>query len=158
MTQLLPRIALAIAVALAITTVASAQSDLRIGTWTLNVAKSVYAPGPPPASETRTYAAHGNTLQVSIESVDPKGNHTSLRYAAGDDGKDYPMTGLSFANAVKMQRIDSQTFIVTTKKDGAAIGTTRGEISKDGKTLTLTTRMINSSGGTIKNIGVYDKR
>ena len=32
---------------------ALAQSDNTLGTWTLNVAKSTYDPGPPPMSETR---------------------------------------------------------------------------------------------------------
>ena len=158
MKQLLLRITLTILAALAFTSLAVAQSDLRVGTWSLNIAKSKYTPGPPPSSETRTYMAQGKVLQVSVENVDAKGNHASLRYTAGDDGKDYPMTGLSIANAVTMKRVDARNFVVDTKKDGKIIGTTRGEISKDGKTLTLTSQTLNPTGGAINNIAVYDKR
>src|ERR1700722_11354540 len=151
-------ITLTILAALAFTSLAAAQSDLRVGTWSLNVAKSKYTPGPPPSSETRTYMAQGHGLQVSIESVDTKGNRASLRYTASDDGKDYPMTGLTVANAVSIKRIDARNFEVDTKKDGKIIGTTRGAISKDGKTLTLTSQTLNSAGGAINNIAVYDKQ
>jgi hypothetical protein len=143
---------------LAVATLAQAQNDLRLGTWALNVAKSKYTPGPAPASETRTYKTQGAALQVSIESIDTRGNRASLRYTAGDDGRDSPMTGLAFANAVNMKRLDSNTFQIDTKKDGKVIGTTKGEISKDGKTLTLTSKMTNPTGGAITNIAVYDKR
>lgn len=156
--QILLRATLTVVAALALATIAGAQSDLRIGTWSLNVVKSKYTPGPSPSSETRTYTAQGGALQVTIESIDPKGNRASLRYTAGDDGKDYPMTGLSFANAVSMKRIDPRNFEVDTKKDGKIIGTTLGEISQDGKTLTLTSKMANPAGGTITNIATYDKR
>jgi hypothetical protein len=158
MKRLLLQTTFTILAVLAFTNLASAQADPRVGTWTLNVAKSKYTPGPPPASETRTYTAQGKALQVSIESVDPKGNRSSLRYTATDDGKDCPMTGLTFANAVSIKRIDARNFEVATKKDGKIIGTTRGEISKDGKTLTLTSQTLNPAGGAIVNIATFDKR
>ena len=138
--------------------VVRAQGDPRIGTWALNVAKSKYTPGPPPAKEIRTYTALGHGMSVSIDSVDPRGNRVSLRYTAGEDGKDYPMTGLAFADAVAMRRVDAWTFDVDTKKDGKVIGTTRGEVSKDGKILTLTSKLIVSASQVITNIAVYDKQ
>ncbi len=137
---------------------AHAQADSRIGTWALNVAKSKYLPGPPPASETRTYAAEGHAMRVTIESVTTTGQHTSLRYLAGDNGNDYPMTGLAIADAVAMRRISASTFDVDTKKSGKVIATTRMEISQDGKVMTLTSNMTTPTGQTIHNVGVFEKQ
>jgi hypothetical protein len=135
-----------------------AQSDPRIGTWTLNIAQSKYTPGPPPAKEIRTYAAAGLTLSVSVESVDQQGNHVSLHYAASENGKDYPLTGLASADAIAMKRIDAQTFESYTKKNGKIIGTTRGKISKDGKILILAVQSVSPTGQAISNIAVFDKK
>ena len=135
-----------------------AQDDPRIGTWALNVAKSKYTPGPPPAREVRTYTTLGHTINVSVESVDLHGNRASLRYTAGENGKDYPMTGLASADAIAMRRIDGRTFEADTKKNGKVIGTTRGEISKDGKILMLTFKSISLAGQAITNVAVYDKQ
>jgi len=137
---------------------ARAQADSRIGTWILNVSKSKYIPGPPPVGEKRIYAAEGHAMRVSIDSVDVNGNHVSLRYLASDDGKDYPMSGLAFADAVAMRRISADTFDVDTKKSGKVIATTRVEISNGGKVMTLTSRMVTADGHTIDNVGVFDKQ
>jgi hypothetical protein len=140
------------------TTVVYAQSDPRVGTWKLNLAKSKYTPGPAPAAETRSYAAKGRAMQVSIDSVDAKGAHVALHYTAGDDGKDYPLTGITFADAIAIRRVDARTFDVDTKKDGKIIGTTRTEISKDGKVLTLLSKTTSPAGQAINNLAIYDKK
>jgi hypothetical protein len=145
-------------VALAATGMVWAQDDPRIGTWALNVAKSKYTPGPPPAKEIRTYTVLGHTMNVSVESFDLHGNRVSLRYTASENGKDYPMTGLASADAIAMRRIDGRTFEADTKKNGKVIGTTRGEISRDGKILMLTFKSISPAGQAITNIAVYDKQ
>jgi hypothetical protein len=135
-----------------------AQDDPRIGTWALNLAKSKYTPGPPPTKEIRTYSALGHTMNVSVESVDLHGNRVSLRYTAGENGKDYPLTGLASADAIAMRRIDGRTFEADTKKNGKVIGTTRGEISADGKILMLRFKSISPDGQAITNVAVYDKQ
>jgi hypothetical protein len=145
-------------VAIATTGMVWAQDDPRIGTWALNVAKSKYTPGPPPTREIRTYTALGHTMNVSVESVDLHGNRVSLRYTAGENGKDYPLTGLASADAIAMRRIDGRTFEADTKKNGKVVGTTRGEISTDGKILMLTFKSIGAAGQAITNVAVYDKQ
>jgi hypothetical protein len=140
-------------------TTAYAQSDPRVGTWKLNLAKSKYTPGPAPAAETRSYtAAHGGAMQVSIDSVDAKGAHVALHYTASDDGKDYPLTGIAFADAIAIRRVDARTFDVDTKKNGKIIGTTRTEISKDGRVLTLLSKTTGPAGQAINNLAIYDKK
>ena len=158
MSKLFNRAIILAAFAIAVTGIVWAQVDPRIGTWVLNVAKSKYTPGPPPAKEIRTYTASGPSMTVSVESFDLHGNRVSLHYTAGENGKDYPMSGLSSADAIAMRRIDARTFETDTKKDGKVIGTTRGEISNDGRSLMLTSRVITAAGQTITNIAVYDKQ
>ena len=158
MRKLFTRATILAVVAIAATGMVWAQNDPRIGTWALNVAKSKYTPGPPPAREIRTYTALGHTVNVSVESVDLHGTRVSLRYEARENGKDYPMTGLASADAIAMRRIDGRTFEADTKKNGKVIGTTRGEISTDGKILMLTFKSISPAGQGIINIAVYDKQ
>ena len=47
--------------------VTSAQSDPRIGTWTLNVAKSKQTATPSRKSETRTYESSGDNVTMHSE-------------------------------------------------------------------------------------------
>jgi hypothetical protein len=156
--KFLTRRAILAVLAISVTGTVGAQGDPRIGTWALNVAKSKYTPGPPPAKEIRTYTALGHTINVSVESVDLHGTRVSLRYEARENGKDYPMTGLASADAIAMRRIDGRTFEADTKKNGKIIGTTRGEISTDGKILMLTFQSISPAGQAITNVAVYDKQ
>lgn len=159
MRNLLTRAAIFAVVALASTGMLWAQDDPRFGTWTLDVAKSKYDPGPPPSKEVRTYAAaDGHNISVSVESTDSKGNRVTLRYVASEDGKDYPLSGLAAGNGISTKRIDARSFEAYTKKDGKVIGTTMGEVSKDGKTLTLTFKSSGPDGQPITNVAVYDKQ
>jgi len=134
------------------------QNDPRAGTWKLSLAKSKYTPGPPPSSETRTYEIQGHAMKVSIDSIDAKGNQVSLRYTAGDDGKDYPLTGLGFADAIAVKRVNADTFVMDTKKGGKVIGTSKGAISKDGKVLTVTSETTMADGTAVHNVAVYEKQ
>jgi hypothetical protein len=156
--KLFTRVIILAVVAVAATGMGWTQGDPRIGTWALNVAKSKYTPGPPPAREIRTYTVVGHTTNVSVESVDLHGARVSLQYAAAENGKDYPITGLAAADAIAMRRINGRTFEADTKKNGKIIGTTRGEISTDGKVLTLTFKSISPAGQAITNVAVYNKQ
>jgi len=134
-----------------------AQEDPRLGTWALNVAKSKYDPGPAPASETRTYSADGLMTKVNIETVDNSGKHQVTSYSGRDDGKDYPMIGVPFADMATITRVDANTFHMDTKKSGKVIGTAKVEVSKDGKMMTITSEM-NVAGRVFKNTAVFDKQ
>ena len=158
MRDLFSRATILVVVAIAVAGIVRAQADPRIGTWALNVAKSNYIPGPPPAKEVRTYTVVSSAVSVSVESVDLYGKRVSLHYTAGENGKDYPITGLASADAIAMKRIDAWTFETDTKKNGQIIGTSRGKISKDGKILVLTSKLVSPAGQSITNVAVYDKQ
>lgn len=138
--------------------IAQAQSDPRIGTWKINLAKSKYNPGPAPQSDTRTYEASDGGLKATIEEVAANGNHITAMYTAKYDGKDYPYTGNPNVDTVALKRIDAQTTELTMKKGSKVVGTNRIVISKDGKMMTQTANGINARGQLANNVAVYDKQ
>ena len=87
-----------------------------------------------------------------------RGCKVDLAYVANDDGRDYPVAGLAFADSIAVKRVDAHTFDMDTKKGGKVIGTSRAQVSPDGKTLTLTSRMTGAGGKPIRNVAVYDKQ
>jgi hypothetical protein len=149
-----------VVLALARSGVTLAQSDPRVGTWKLSVAKSKFDPGPPFKSETRTYALSGGGYTVGADRVPGDGTHQKYEYSAKYDGKDYPITGQgpAGADAIAAKRVDANTTESTVKKAGKVLFTTRSVVSKDGKVLTLTSKGTTASGQPINSVYVYDKQ
>lgn len=127
-------------------TVAAAQTDPHVGIWHLNVGKSVYDPGPPPRSQTRTYTPNGDGVSVVIETMQPFGAKTITKYSAHYDGKDNPLIGNDNADSIAVTRIDAWTFESTTKKGGKVVSTVRNTVAKDGKTMVVASKGVNAQG------------
>jgi len=51
--------------------------DPVVGTWTLNVEKSKFSPGPAPKSQTRTYSAGADGVSLSVSGVGADGTAIS---------------------------------------------------------------------------------
>ncbi len=132
--------------------------DPVVGTWTLNLAKSKFSPGPGPKSLTRTYAqtAQGTISTSTGVAADgsPISTHSTYRY----DGKDYPYTGDPDLDTVSLKSVNASTVRFTLKKAGKVVGTGTRTISADGKVLTLVTKGTNAKGTPSHNVGVYDKQ
>ena len=139
--------------------VASAQSsDLSLGTWVLNVAKSTYSQGAAPKSSTRTYTAAPNGYTFLSKGVDADGKATTVQFTIAFDGKYHVMTGSATVDSIMVKRIDANNFESTQTKAGKVVIRTKRVISKDGKTLTGTTTGTNAAGKAYTNVEVYDKR
>ena len=137
----------------------SAQAaDPAAGTWELNVAKSTFSPGPAPKSLTRTFEVTGADVKYTLKGIDAEGKPTLVQYSAKYDGKDYPVTGSQDFDAISLKRVDAATAQATLKKGGKAVQTTTRVVSKDGKTLTLTTTGKDAKGQAVNNVLVFDKR
>jgi hypothetical protein len=137
----------------------SAQAtDPASGTWELNLAKSKFSPGPPPKSQTRTCEVTGADVKYTLKGIDAEGKPTLVQYTAKYDGKDYPVTGSQDFDAISLKRVDAGTAQATLKKGGKVIQTATRVVSKDGKTLTLTTIGANAKGQAVNNVLVFDKR
>jgi hypothetical protein len=133
----------------------SAQSDPRIGTWKLNVAKSKTTR----QSETRTYESSGDSITMHTEVVNGDGSKQVYGYTGKTDGKDNPYTGQQPGGAETLSiKRSGNTFTAENKKGGKLLFTTRATVSKDGKVMTLTNKGTDANGQPVNSVLVYDKQ
>ena len=133
-------------------------TDPLVGTWELNVGKSKYGTGRAPKSETRTYVVAGQDIRATVKSVGIDGKPTSMEFMMNDDGKDRPMTGHPDADALSIRRVTASDVEFTLKKTGKVVITGTRTISKDGKTMTITSKGTNAAGQTTHDVAVFEKR
>ena len=135
------------------------QSDPRIGTWKLNLAKSKYSPSPPPRSNTAIFEAVGQGLRITTEGIDAQGNPTKTDTGViSFDAKSYPYTGNLAYDARSYKQVNASTIEYTSTKAGRVVQTTTMLISADGKSRTLTTTGVDEKGQQINNVGVWEKQ
>jgi hypothetical protein len=155
-------IVMAVCFVAALASVVSADGDPRVGTWKLNLAKSRYVPGPAPKSLTLTYEATATGLSALTQGTDDKGspiNPDKNKVNIILDGKDHPTQTTNAAyNTTAWKRVDANNWNIVRKKDGKITQNAKNVVSKDGKTLTITTRGTNAEGKTFNNRAVYDKQ
>ena len=137
----------------------SAQSkDPVAGTWTLNLAKSKFAPGPPAKSGKAVITASGaDGVKVVFDGVAATGDKVHWEYTGQNDGKDYPMTGNPDADTVSLKRISATSVETTYKKGGKVTIVNVRAVSADGKTLTVTQKGTNAAGAKVDNLLVFDR-
>lgn len=133
-------------------------ADASVGVWKLNLAKSIFKPGPPPFAETRTYSAQPNGVRTTVKTTWADRKSTTVEYPANYDGKDYPVSGSRDVDAVVLTRMDDFTSAATLKHAGKEIGVARRVVSRDGKTMTISYKGINTRGDLVDNVAVYDKQ
>jgi hypothetical protein len=146
---------LLVGLALAVTATAA---DQHSGTWKMNPAKSKYSPGPAPKSTTVKVEADEQGVKIDAEIINADGSPTHVQYDAKFDGKDYPVTGIPYADAVSVKRIDANTIEATMKKGGQVTMTVTTKVSKDGKTRTSTFKGKDAEGRDVLNVVVSDKQ
>ena len=132
-------------------------SDVLIGTWKLNEAKSKFAPGSS-KNTTVVYEAVGDNVKVTVDGTDGAGKPTHNEWTGKYDGKDYPVTGDPTSDARSLKKLDDHTLELTVKKDGKATINGQIVVSADGKVRTVTTSATDSKGKKVKNTAVYDKQ
>ena len=140
--------------------VTSAQGEVRVGTWTLNLAKSTFSPGLPPQRQTLTFRAAGPQWVALLQGVDASGtpiNPDMNNLAITFDGKDHP-TATADYDTTAWRRSSGNTYEVIRKKAGKVVLTSTNVLSNDGKTMTITTKGVNAAGQTVHNVRVYDRQ
>jgi len=137
---------------------ASGAADSVVGTWTLDLAKSRFDPGPAPKSQTRTYAATADGIDLTVEGVAADGSKVSQHSSYKYDGKDYAITGAADYDTLSLKRIDANRVESEQKKGGKVVGHTVRTVSADGKTMTLDSKGTDSKGGKYKNVMVFDRK
>jgi hypothetical protein len=135
-----------------------ANANPQVGTWTLNVAKSSYSPGPAPKSQTLKIEAWGDDgLTYSADGVAADDKTTHAEFQAKFDGKDYEFKGNPDADTLSYKKIDANTLEATLKRKGMPAITANVVVSADGKTRTVTQTGKNAQGKDLKIVSVYEK-
>jgi len=126
------------------------------GTWKENVAKSHTST--PNKNQVVEFTAQENGLKLAADGIDADGKTFHVTYAAKFDGSDYPLTGFTGADTIAIKRIDANTFSELIKKAGEEVVSARLVVSKDGKTLTRTTKEKNAKGQNVSSTYVLEKQ
>ena len=153
------RLTVVLSAVLAAALPAVAQSkDPFVGTWTLNIAKSTYSPGPVPKSITSIYEAAGKGYKVAVKNVSTSGT-VEYGYTTTLDGKDSILTGNNpNADTLVVKRIDARTLESVSRKGGKVTITQRNVVSADGKTRTVTTTGVDAMGQKVHNVAVFERQ
>ncbi len=138
--------------------VAADAPDPIVGTWTLNVAKSRFSPGPAPKSQTRTYTQSAQGTSLTFSGVAADGSQVSGQSTFNYDGKDYPISGSPDYDTLSLKRVNGSTAKATLKRGGKRVGTTTRTISAHGKVMTLATKAKDVKGSPYDNVMVFDKQ
>src|SRR5438132_3648200 len=146
---------LLVVLALAVT---AAAADQHSGTWKMNPDKSKYSPGPAPKNTTVTVEADDKSVKINAQGSNADGSELHVQYDAKFDGKDYPVTGLAYADTVSVKRIGADTIEYTMKKGGQVMMTVTSNVSQDGKTRTSTFKGKDADGHDVLNVVVSDKQ
>jgi len=129
-----------------------------LGTWTLDVAKSKFVPGPGPKSQTLKFEATKDGIKLTADRVSAEGKATHGGYVSKFDGEDVPVEGNPDADMASPKRIDDNSYENIWKKGGKTTITAKGVVSKDDKTLTVTLTGTDSQGRTVNSTAVYNKQ
>lgn len=130
------------------------------GTWSLNVARSTYDPGPPPYKRA-TYSIEpwgDDGMKVVYEMVHPRGGVTHLEWWGKLDGKDYQLQGIDAFVTYAYTRISPGAHETIVKMGGRMAAKSTVTVSSDGKTMTTTTKGVDSSGRAVRTVTVYEKQ
>lgn len=157
-----PALSAALAGLALMATPALADSPAKIGEWHLDLAKSRFAEGRPmPKKDVRIYRDLGGGMVESIHrTTRADGSEVVVLYKARDDGKAYPMTdgAGNSAGTITLTPVGprSQDFVTT---NAGGVINVRGNttISEDGRTLTMTLRLI-GGGAPREVLNVFRKQ
>jgi hypothetical protein len=136
-------------VALALATVAMA-ADPMLGTWTLNVAKSTFAPGAATPKEATAVFREldANTFECVATGTRTDGSQIAARYTWPIPGgvRRYSQGAAAEGLSIVEIGIDAQLAYTIALQDGRQLRVTHWVISKDGKTMAGTTTGVDAKG------------
>jgi len=137
---------------------AATAGDWVVGTWTLNTAKSTFAAGQGPKSQTRTYSEDSDGTSVTVTGVGADGSPISQQSTFKYDGKAYAWSGSPDFDALTLKRVNGNTVTAVLMKAGKKVGATTRTITAKGKVLTLSSSVTGADGKTTKMVMVFDKQ
>ena len=118
-----------------------AADDPMMGTWKLNVPKSQLG-NPVPRSIIRKHIPIPGGVKVVQDRVDAEGKASTGEFTVKFDGKDYSISGDPFVDRLSLKRVGRYRVDGIGRKGDKIATTFRWQVSKDGKTLTYTTKRL----------------
>ena len=153
-----PFLAAAVIATLALSPPLVAQTPEWFGTWTLNLDKSVYNPGPAPYRRaTMKVEAWEGKVRFSYDIVHVRGGVQHMEWTGSFDGKDYMVQGVDEYMTYAYAQIGERTYEIVAKLDTQVTAVATVTLSPDGRTLTTVTRGKNPRGQDVTNITVHEK-
>jgi hypothetical protein len=137
------------------------QSQLFVGTWKADMAKSRYPPGTAPRSETLRFEEVTNeAFKVSLDGINKEGRYRS-EGTGKFDGVDVPVLATPARPVVftyAFSRIDDHTWEIVIKANGQRRILVHNVVSADGKTMTSVSNALTNQGDTFSQVVIYDKQ
>jgi hypothetical protein len=129
-----------------------------VGTWALNVEKSVYNPGPGPYRRgAMTVEIVGDQVRFAYDLVMQRGGVQHMEWTGRFDGEDYMVQGVDDYVTYAYSPVSDREYQVVTKVDRQIVAISTVTVSADGRTLTTSTGGRNARGDEITNVTVYEK-
>lgn len=133
-------------------------ADNSLGTWKLNLQKSRFSPKAPVKSLTTTREGAEGGVKVTTTGEQADGTAVNTTYPVKYDGADYPVTGAPW-DTISVKQVDANTLTTVAKKsDGKYKSSGKTVISKDGKTMTTTSKGTTADGKPFTYTMVWDKQ
>src|SRR5688500_9222832 len=101
--------------------VAGDAAEAAVGTWTLNLSKSKFNPGPALKSQTRVYTHGADGTNVKVTGVNADGSKLSQQSTFKYDGKDYAFKGAPAFDMISLKQVDAHTIASTQKMNGKVV-------------------------------------
>ena len=132
-------------------------TDVNMGTWKLNEAKSKISPGAG-KNTTVVVAAAGDSVKLTVDGIGGDGKPAHNEWTGKFDGNDYPITGDPMSDMRAYKPVNDHTLALTEKKGGKITNTGRVVVSADGKNRTVTASRTDADGKKISFTYFYDKQ
>jgi hypothetical protein len=128
-----------------------------VGTWKLDPARSSAGNMPLPKFEQLVITTDDpNAMKWSVKVVSADGKSSIESYDGPTDGKDHPMMSSNGASTIAYNRTSDGVQWVMKDRTGATIEAASGELSADGKTLTIKGEL-HVPKGTVNFVSVYNR-
>jgi hypothetical protein len=112
---------------------------MQMGTWKLDESKSKLDASAG-KNHTVVYAPEGESVKITVDGVDGKGNTTHNEWTGKFDEKEYPVTGDPNSDMRSYKVVDDHTLHMISKKDGKVVAELHIVVSADGKVRTVTVK------------------
>ena len=106
---------------------AVARTDVFLGTWKMNPAKSKFGTGLSRKSETRIVVSSPTGMRIDVDRTNSDGTNQQFEYTTNLDGKSYPITGNGpyGADAISSNVTSPNTISSTLTRGGKVVGARR---------------------------------